>query len=150
MKIGAMGKRRAGSRALLVAALAAGLLVAACGGERERLNQELTEQLASAGIEAFDVSVWPPRGMVPHTNVELRVEGDEAAAREACSAVERLAVYNGETPYLIRVTYDADRVTECGWGTSSRRPGGASPRGTPTPGRTGSPSIAAPTASPAP
>lgn len=113
--------------ALVAAALAAALLLAACGGERERLSQELTEQLAAVGVEAFDVSVWPPHGMVPHTNVELRVEGDEATARAACAAVEQLAVYGGELPYLVRVTYDAGRVFECGWGKEELRPSGASP-----------------------
>jgi hypothetical protein len=109
--------------ALLVAAA----LLAGCGGERERLGQELAEQLAAAGIVAHDVSVWPPHGMVPHTNVELRVEGDEAAARAACAAVEELTVYDGERPYLVRVAYGADRVVECGWGTEGPRPGGPTP-----------------------
>jgi hypothetical protein len=112
---------------LAICLLVAGGALAACDGERERLSQELTDELAAAGVEAFDVSVWPPHGMVPHTNVELRVEGDEAAARVACAAVERLAVYDGDAPYLVRVAYDSGRIVECGWGTEEPRPGGPSP-----------------------
>jgi hypothetical protein len=134
---------------LVVCLLLAGVIIGGCGGERERLSQELAEKLAAAGIEAFDVSVWPPHGMVPHTNVDLRVEGDEAAARAACAAVERLAVYDGETPYLVRVGYDSGRIFECGWGVEGRQPGGGSP-GAATPRTTVSPAIGEPAASPSP
>lgn len=134
---------------LAVCLLVASAVAAGCGGERERLSQELTEMLATAGVEAFDVVVWPPRGQVPHTNVDLRVEGDEAAARAACAAVERLAVYDGESPYLVRVTYGSGRVFECGWGVRAPRPGGASP-GAPTAGTTPSPPIPEPAPSPLP
>jgi hypothetical protein len=44
-----------------------------------------------------------------------------------------MAVYQGETPYLVRVTYDSGRVFECVWGTKGPLPTGPSP-GSPTRG----------------
>jgi len=121
---------------LVATVLVAILAVAACGGERERLSQELAGKLTAAGIEASDVSVTPPHGMVPHTNVDLGVAGDEAAAREACAAVEELALYDGEPPYLVRVTYGSGQVLECGWGKEGPRPSGPWPGAvTPEPSR---------------
>jgi hypothetical protein len=115
---------------LVAAALVATVVLAACGGERERLSQELADRLAAAGVEASDVSVWPPHGMVPHTNVDLRVTGDEASAQAACETVEELAVYDGERPYLVRVTYGSGQVFECGWGKNPPHPSGVSPAAT--------------------
>jgi len=122
-----MARTRVPTALLVAAVLVVTLVLASCGGERERLSQELADRLAAAGVEAFDVSVWPPHGMVPHTNVDLRVTGDETAARVACEAVEELAVYDGERPYLVRVTYGSGQVFECGWGKDVPSPSRGSP-----------------------
>lgn len=104
--------------------LAASLIAGACGPtEIQRLSSELKDRLIVEAVPVTMVLVLPPRGTVPHWIVELEIDGNLAAAWSACRTVERIAIYDGAPPYLVRVGYgDRGEVVECGTSRASPAP----------------------------
>ncbi len=117
-------------------ALAVATVAAGCGErESDRLGRELRDRLATEGFTVDEAVVWPPRGTVPHWVIDLAVPGGAADAETVCDHVAQNVTYEGEAPYLVRVSYQPAGAVECGW---AKEPGGSHTPGT-SPRASGSP-----------
>jgi len=100
--------------AWVLALLALVLTVVACApSERQLRSRELKDRLVAEGYPVTSLTVWEPRGTVPHWVAEAEVSTGEADATAACRAIAAVR-YDRDPIYLVEVSYPGGMV-QCGF-----------------------------------